>query len=328
MNIYQQKYFNQNKKIYMFELNHNEKLKNINVKHSGQNLYKITNEFNNEEDVDKFEKNPVISHTTNNELFHLNIDHLDNNNNWKNDYLNNYLMDDESEFIKLIKSLYMDESNELKKDCECMYKIISETQKIKLNKGFGELETTEKIKCTTKLNKNKLYDGITNITILTNSLQYQIESVKIIAMAKNFELTNQYQNLYREIEWDLELEKCVDGYNILGLDNFIHIGLVGLEEIFFDVVYTKNVTSLDESEDLDKFGWLKFTRCYYNKIIRTNLEKNLYLNEESYSVDIIDWIYKETINIDLEEMKFGNIYNTNYNVLRIMSGMSGLRYSN
>lgn len=59
-------------------------------------------------------------------------------------------------------------------------------------------------------------------------------------------------------------------------------------------------------EDL-KLGDLKFYRCYYNQIIRSNLAKHLYENEETYSVDIIDWIVKEVININKEEKMYGNI---------------------
>ncbi len=374
MEIEQEKYFNQNKKIYMFQLNHAEnenkknKINNIiqpkpkNIKYSfvdklkkkannlinnvvvedvdSDNDYYNDDDYNDNDDYDdeydennlnkSFQTNLSLE-IPNRELYHLNINHLDDNNNWNTGSDNFYLIDNESQFIKSLKSKYLDESNEIKKDCDSMYKIISETQKIKLGKGCGGLETPEKLICLVELNKNKLYSGITDITILTDPFKYQIESIKITAKAKNSDFAKGSSNLYREIEWDLEFEPCDEGYMILGLDHFIHIGLVGLEEVFFDIVYTKNITDsikAEEIPDLDQLGWLKFTRCYYNKIIRTNLEKNLYLNEESYSVDIVDWIYTEIINIDLEEKKFGHIYNTNYNILRIMSGMSGLAYSN
>ena len=55
----------------------------------------------------------------------------------------------------------------------------------------------------------------------------------------------------------------------------------------------------------------------------------MYENEESYSVDIIDWIVYEVIDINQQQQMYGNIYGTNYNILRIMSGMiGGLKYSN
>jgi hypothetical protein len=369
MNLDKQQYFNQNKKIYVYELNNTENSKNektkplkpmdIEYKFNKINVYALNNTENSKnkktkllkpKDIEyKFNKININNNITiedidldnesdnetdneceeksypnaniNNELYHLNINHLDDNNNWKNNSDSNYSMDIESEFIKSIKSIYLDESNELKKDSDLIFKIISETQKIKLDKGVGGLETLDKFITTTQLNKNKLYDGMTNITILTDNTKYQIESVKIIARAKN-SISN--DNFYRNIEWNLEFDKCDEGYYILGLDNFIHLGLVGLDEIFFDIVYLKNNIGF---EDFDKFGWLKFTRCYYNQIIKTNLEKNLYQNEESYSVDIVDWIYSERIDIDLEEKKFNHIYNCDYNILKIMSGMSGIAYS-
>ena len=373
METEQEKYFNQNKKIYMYQLNYTDE--NTNKKKQFSNLQNIIYKFNNKqvlpidnvnnpnvivddvnsdsdyepddvnsnyepEDNIKLEEKNQLAKTINNELFHLNIEHLDDNNEWKNNSNMYYSDEKESEFIKSVKSVYLDESNELKKDCDSMYKIISETQKIKLSKGIGGSESNEKFISTTELNKNKLYSGITNIIILTDSSKYIIESVKITAKAKNSESNNNVSNVFRDIEWELEFEECDEGYNILGLDNFIHIGLVGLEEIYFDITYKKNtsnqtkqdelaeITEIAEIADLDESGWLKFSRCYYNNIIRTNLEKNLYLNEESYSVDIVDWIYTELINIDLEEKKFGHIYGTNYNILRIMSGMGGLAFSN
>jgi hypothetical protein len=87
----------------------------------------------------------------------------------------------------------------------------------------------------------------------------------------------------------------------------------------------KNTSEFEQIDDLDMDAWLKFTTCHYNFIIKTNLIKNLYENEESYSVDIVDWIWNEAINIDLEEQKFGNMYGTDYNAVKIMGGMSLLR---
>lgn len=108
----------------------------------------------------------------------------------------------------------------------------------------------------------------------------------------------------------------------MGLDNFIHISLIGLEKIFLDIEY-----KVEGTPDLS-FGWLKFDRCYYNSIIKANLATHLYENEESYSVDIVDWIVQETIDINQQQQMYGNIYGTNYNILRILSGFGGIAYSN
>ena len=93
--------------------------------------------------------------------------------------------------------------------------------------------------------------------------------------------------------------------------------MVGLEEIFLDIEY-----NVEGTLDL-RLGWLKFDRCYYNWIIKKNLDTHLYENEESYSVDIIDWIVYEVIDINQQQQMYGNIYGTNSNILRIMSGMIG-----
>jgi hypothetical protein len=58
------------------------------------------------------------------------------------------------------------------------------------------------------------------------------------------------------------------------------------------------------------------------------LATHLYENEETYSVDIVDWIVQEVIDIKQQEQMYGNIFETNYDILRIMEGMPGLTYSN
>lgn len=68
--------------------------------------------------------------------------------------------------------------------------------------------------------------------------------------------------------------------------------MVRLEEIILDIKY-----DVKETHDL-RLGWLKFNKCYHNSVIITNLTKYLYENEETYSVDIINLIVKEVININ------------------------------
>lgn len=98
--------------------------------------------------------------------------------------------------------------------------------------------------------------------------------------------------------------------------------MVRLEEIILDIEYDVKGT-----HDL-RLGLLKFNKCYFNSVIITNLTKYLYENEETYSVDIINLIVKEVININQQQQKYGNIFRTNYNILRIMSGLGGLNYYN
>ena len=254
-----------------------------------------------------------------NELYHLNISHLNLNNDWVE---NNYYLNSEHEtndFVSHLKNTYLDQSNGLKKSVDIdKYKVISETCKIKLDEGTINNKSSGYIS-STLLNQSKLYDGMTHLSILTNPKTNPISSVKIRTRAKDKELINP---TYRNILWDLEFEECDEGYRILGLDNFIHISLVGLEEIFLDIEYM-----VEGTQDL-RLGWLKFDRCYYNSIIKTNLAAHLYENEETYSVDIIDWIVREFIDINQQEHMYKNIYGTNYNILRIMGGMGGICYSN
>lgn len=251
-------------------------------------------------------------------LYHLNISYLNSNNDWigDNHYYSEHVQND---FVKHLKLRYLDNSNGLKKNKDKdKYKIISETCKIYLQTGIINQESSSYIS-TTLLNQSKLYDGLTNLYILTNPTTHIVTSVKIRTRAKDNVPINP---IYRDILWDLELEEYDDGYRILGLDNFIHISLVGLEEIFLDIEY-----EIEGTMDL-RLGWLKFDRCYYNCIIQANLATYLYENEESYSVDIIDWIVQEIIDINQQEQMYGNIFGTNYNILRILSEMGGIGYSN
>lgn len=256
-------------------------------------------------------------------MYHLNISHLNSNNDWiDNNY--NYSEYAQNNFISHLKKLYLDQSNKLKKnEDKDKYKIISETCKIELDEGITNVETSGYIS-TTLLNQSKLYDGMTNIIILTNPRTYNIFSIKIRIQVQVKDNDNDMINpTFRNILWNLEFEECENGcgYRILGLDNFIHISFVSSKEIFLDIEY-----DLEETQDL-RLGWLKFDKCYYNSIIKTNLYIHLYENEESYSVDIIDLIVKEVIDINQQKQMYGNIYDIDYNILRIMSGMTGLGYS-
>ena len=315
-------YITQNKKIFIYQLNSNPYSKHK----PNNNIINYDVDNDNDDNIDLDEKK---------ELYHLNISNLDLNNDWI--ITNNYLNYDyeQNNFISNLKNKYLDQSNGLKKieDIE-QYKIISETCKIILDKGDINIESSIYIS-TTVLNQSKLYDGMTNITVLTNSKTHLIKKVGIRTRAKNNKENNLKENeqnnvkeneqnnaTYRNILWDLEFEECDEGYRILGLDNFIHISFVGLEEIFLDIEYI-----VEGSQDLS-IGFLKFDRCFYNNIIKTNLANHLYENEETYSVDIIDWIVREAIDLDQQEKMYGNIYGINYEVLRIMSGMGGIGFTN
>lgn len=272
-----QEYFNQNKIIYMRELN--------------------------------------INHNMEKNICHLNVNHLDDENNWK-EYLNNFF-DEKNNFGEWLVKTYMNKCvGYIDDNVNFLYdnvynridinygpnydkcRIISETSKIKLD--MGKYEFAEKKLCTIELNKNELYSGITNIMILFDTSKYQIDSVKI--SAKKYERNNHDINRYNNIIWDLEFEEYDKGCVILGLDNFFHISLVGLKEIFFDIVYT---TKLNILEDLDQIAWLKFTKCYYDISIKSNLLSDFYLNEESYSVDICDHMGK-FINTDMMGLVYSN----------------------
>jgi hypothetical protein len=207
------------------------------------------------------------------------------------------------------------------------YKIISESTKITLDPGTYDSET----KCfisTTLLNQDKLYDGLTKIELIfydeyEKINQVKIESIKIRSRAINN--PNDKIKTYRQIQWDLEFDSTTNGYKILGLDNFTHISLIGLEDVFLDVEYRWE----QGFENINQYK-IEFvhTKCFYNHIIKTNLKNSLYENEEYYASDIIDFLEELKINLDNEEKKFGNIYGTNYNILRIMTGLGGLGYAN
>ena len=234
-----------------------------------------------------------------------------------------------------------------------IYRIISET--CKTNLEFGEYNNEKKyFTSTTLLNQDKIFDGMTNIELIMDlseinrnikndvNLQINVEKIQIRTRVKNKNIPNSYRN----IEWDLEFDLIPGGYKILGLDNFIHMSLVGLEEIFLDIKYKiepelnnnniNNNINNNVDEDINLINTLnkmiqlelKYSRCIYNQIIRKNLEKCLYENEENYFVDIIDYLTKIEINLHQEEKMFGNMFATNYNILRMMSGMGGFGFTN
>lgn len=301
-------YIAQYKKIYIHQLNSDPYV-----------IKQQTNNGDGDGDVNVNVKDESNKEDEKYELYHLNIDHLDSNNNMIN---NNYYSEHETNnFVQHFKQIYLDQSNTLKKNEDVnKYKIISETCKIELDKCTIDPKTLCYVS-TTLLNQSKLYDGMTHMDILTNPSTCSIASVKIRTRAKS----NLFLNpTYRDIVWNLEFEEYDHGYKILGLDNFIHISLIGLEEIFLDIEFDAGQIFDPSLNPI----WLKFDRLLYNQIIKTNLAKHLYENDESYSVDIVDWIVRETIDIKKEEQMFGNIYGTNYNILRMMSGLGGLSYSN
>ena len=271
------------------------------------------------------------------QIFHLNIPYLDKNNEWikGSDKLYQEYFGTNLEYLK---SIYMDErvirtgfDQTNKSNPNQICRIISETCKSNLKPGVYN-KGLKRFTSTTQINQNKIYDGLTNMEIFVNGKNTQlekmvdIENIKIRTRAKNVNI----QNSYRDIQWDLEFDIIYGGYRILGLDNFIHISLVGLEEVFLDITYKINNNSNSEINLLKHNVRLelKYTRCVYNQIIKTNLEKFLYECEECYFTDIIDYLEQFLINLDHEQKMFNNIYCTNYNILRIMSGMSGLSYSN
>jgi hypothetical protein len=363
-------YIGSNNKIYSYELNYN--LGNIqdinhNNKHLDEENYKKENKFNiNNNDVDIEDVNSdseseleledeeiyvvknKISPELNNpiKILHLNIPYLDKNNEWI-DGSKEFMQEYSKTNLEYLKLIYMDErvigknfDQTNKSEPNKIFRIISETCKSNLESGIYDKET-KYFTSTTLLNQDKIYDGLTNIELLVSSnfnnkinnkitnVNIQIESIKIRTRAKNKNIPNSYRN----IQWDLEFDLIPGGYKILGLDNFIHMSLIGLEEIFLDVVYKANFDIEFESipkslSKMDRFTIeLKYTRCIYNRTIKTNLEKFLYENEESYQTDIIDYLEQISINLDHEEKMFGNIYSTNYNILQIMSGMGGLAFS-
>lgn len=100
----------------------------------------------------------------------LNISYLDKNNNWLVD-VNDSLIENK---IKVSSSrLAKEYFNESKINA-----IFSETTKIKLEKSIFNQKKLSYIS-STSLNKFKLYDGITNLYILTNSKLNIINSIKI-----------------------------------------------------------------------------------------------------------------------------------------------------
>jgi hypothetical protein len=304
------------------------------------------------------------------QILHLNVPYLDENNDWI-EGSDKFYQEYSSTNLDYLREKYMDErilstgfDQKNKSNPNQIYRIISETCKSELNQGSYSSEN-KYYTSTTLLNQDKIYDGLTNIELYINhneqnlfvSNDVNIENIQIRSRAKNKSIPNSYRN----INWDLEFDLIPGGIRILGLDSFIHLNLVGLEEVFLDINYsiksssnnslvnkisTSDISTSDiymgdlaslniDNIELERGHFqnekinfeLKYSRCIYNQTIKTNLEKFLYENEENYFVDIIDYLVDIYINLDKEEKIFGNMYNTNYNILRMMSGMGGLAYS-
>lgn len=253
---------------------------------------------------------------------------MDVNNQWKKDSLN--LLNQEL-LQTYLKKTYLEENIIGKKlNSNNIYKIISETCKTKLDSGIFN-DKFNNFTSTTLLNQDNIYDGLTNIELIivqdNENLEkiIDVENIKIRSRAKNTE------NSYRFIEWNLEFDKTQNGYKILGVDNFIHMSLIGLDNIFLDITYKLNVNNENNYNKkilVQNYFELKYTKCLYNYIIKNNLKKYLYENEENYFVDIIDNVVEFTVNLDQEKKIFGKIYNIDYNILRIMGGIGGIAYAN
>ena len=247
-------------------------------------------------------------------IYNYNVSHIDEFNNW---LINKFDFDSE-ELLIILKEKYLKKNNTINKN-EDKYQIISETGKIFLGQGIFDTKT---LLCTstTIINPNNSFQGITNLEILSEKDKISIKYIYIKAKAKNKEIINSY----RDILWELEFEKSNNGYKILGLDNFIHINLYGYEDINLNIVFSPDNFNWENGETFE----LKFDRILYDNTIKINLEKNSYENEENYSIDIIDYLEEIKININNEEKMFGQIYEINYNILKIMSGMGGIAFSN
>jgi hypothetical protein len=199
---------NQYKKIFIHQLNSNPyaKPKSNDKK---QKLDDELNEPNEMKDVHYEFNNTGTSNNNmgnvgnvddisdeNYKLYHLNILHLDSNNDWIWDNHYYYSEHAQNDFVKHLKLRCLDNSNELKNnENKDKYKIISETCKIKLNKGMTNMENY-RYTSTTLLNQSKLYDAMTNLHILTNPTTHIITIVKIRTRAKDNDPINP---TYRDI---------------------------------------------------------------------------------------------------------------------------------
>ena len=358
--------FNQNKndndKIYN-KVNNINKINDVNVEDvdsDDNDLDSDDNDSDSDSDDNEYKKIMEIQNKSRQlteiykqmQIFHLNIPYLNEDNEWiegSKDLYQEY----SGTNLKYLKSIYMDErpiktgfDQTNKSNPNQIYRIISETCKSNLDPGTYN-EKTKYFTSTTLINQDKIYDGLTNIELFVgfdndndNNNDYNHDQLKNNIIVENIQIRTRAKNKdelnsYRNIQWDLEYDLIPGGYRILGLDNFIHMSLVGLEEVFLDIIYKiePNIQNNISNLEIELFKQIvkleiKYTRCIYNQVIKTNLEKFLYENEENYFVDIIDYLVEFFINLDQEEKIYGNLYSTNYNVLRIMSGMGGIGYSN
>lgn len=313
-----------NKKTLCFEIEENNEIKDNNQKEDNNNV-ENDNQIKNIkiedikiEDVE-IEDNQIIKNKKSRLIYNYNISHIDENNNWLSEINKKDFNSDLT--LKYLELNYL--NNSRLNLIQNKYQIISETGKITLDQSIFNRET---LLCTstTLINPNNSFQGITNLEILCKKDKILIEKINIRTKTKNNGISNSSKNAYRDILWDLEFEESDNGYIILGLDNFIHINLYKYENIYLDIIFSPDNFDWENGETFE----LKFDKILYDNIIRLNLEKNLYRDEEYYLVDIIDYLEEIKIDINNEQKMYGNIYNTNYDVLRIMSGMGGIAFSN
>lgn len=251
-------------------------------------------------------------------VYNLNISHLNENDDWNIESSKYFDLYKKTEFMTNIRDVYLHKSQRLldydgsgNLMTNNIYPIISETIKIELN-NFSDL-SNDKFISTIELNwnglygSNGLYDGITNIYICLFDSNVDIETIKI--RSKIYTNNENFRNL----EWMLEFEKINSVYKILGIDNFLHMSLIGLKEVFIDIIYAKNNTNskpiINEKQIDDcKFGYMKLDVCHYCQTIKFDIEIDLCINDESNIINIIDYL------IDCHESSFNN--------------MNGLVYSN
>lgn len=167
------KYFDNNKKNFVYTLNNiwnkesdkktdlkdiDYKFKNIGINKNNE-YDEYDDEYDDEyNDTKNNNKEKIQENKTNKikELYHMNINHLGPTNDFVDGYDKSELeINKTSEFIKKIKEIYLDQTEELKSHDDAKYKIISETTKIKLddgNKSMSSIKADKKYISTTLLN--------------------------------------------------------------------------------------------------------------------------------------------------------------------------------
>ncbi len=279
-----------------------------------------------------------------NDYYCINISHLDESNEWVENYGKEH---NSYQYDKLINLLVY--QSDIADNIGSYSKMISETSKVPVWSGHFEynpdnLEPNNsesnnlKSKYKVKIDLVGGIDAITNIQFLCDNKKYLFNSICLITTQIQ-RITNEENNIttYSSVTNDpiqFEFDKTDYGYKILGLDNFLIIPIVPKQLVIleiefnlvnncqdefdfgnlgkeYDLVNIDINVNLNENEQINLYTkpidfWVRYDRIAFDTEPRRNLAQSSLDYEEYPIVDIIDY-YPEKITLNQNNLNNQNI---------------------